>query len=461
MTRPPVYVDIEFDKGIFLPCYRHLIDREDDIVFLWGGRDSGKSHFIAQRLIMKCLEAPYFRCVLIKNTYESIRDSQWQTLKDIVDEMGLSHLFTFTRSPIEITCINGNKFIARGCDKPEKLKSIRNPSDAWFEEGNQITREQYTTISTTLRSEKSDVQEWFSFNPEADGNYEDFWLYKDYDLSHYGDKDYRGSIEVTLPTGEKLAVRYTSCHTTYDDNLYVTAKRKAKHEALQYTDPYYYDVYRHGLWGNRKVEDPFAYSFDRKKHTSSQAKYDPKKLLFASIDFNLDPFSAIFAHIWTDNEGAHCHVFEEVAIKGGSIEKMADYIKRRFPDQLRSMTITGDAAGLARSITERDNANLYQQLVTQLKISFRQVKVSSNPTHKKSREDTNYFLHHYPDFRIHPTNCPLTVRDLEMVEVDLYGKIKKKDRKDPNQRSDFLDDIRYLVHTFFSGWIKYHQKTVN
>ncbi|MES2040492.1 MAG: hypothetical protein V4495_21950, partial [Pseudomonadota bacterium] len=39
-----------------------------DINFLWGGRDSGKSHYIAQRLIRKCLKARFFRCIMVKKT---------------------------------------------------------------------------------------------------------------------------------------------------------------------------------------------------------------------------------------------------------------------------------------------------------------------------------------------------------------------------------------------------------
>lgn len=93
-------------------------------------------------LLRKCLFESYFRCVLIKKTFESIKDSQWQMLKDIADKWGVLDDFEFKVAPLEIVCKNKqhNSFIARGCDKPEKLKSIANPSHAWYEEGLRLRR---------------------------------------------------------------------------------------------------------------------------------------------------------------------------------------------------------------------------------------------------------------------------------------------------------------------------------
>ncbi len=116
-------IQIDIDPNLFLDCYKPLLKSDADIHFLWGGRDSGKSYFIAQKLIVDCLKNRYFRCIMVKKTYESIKDSQFQTIKDLVYKWKLEDLFTFNKSPLEITCVNGNTFIARGCDMPERLKS--------------------------------------------------------------------------------------------------------------------------------------------------------------------------------------------------------------------------------------------------------------------------------------------------------------------------------------------------
>src|SRR3954462_2726147 len=105
-----------------------LVQNTDRYLILYGGRGSSKSIFAAKKLIWRCLKEPYFRYILYRKTYNTIKDSQFQTIKDIVYEWGLQDLFVFNISPMEIRCFNGNKFICRGGDDPKKLKSIKDPT---------------------------------------------------------------------------------------------------------------------------------------------------------------------------------------------------------------------------------------------------------------------------------------------------------------------------------------------
>ena len=90
-----ITLDIDYDS-VFLPVYKPLRNLKGiHLKFLYGGRDSGKSRDIAQRKILKCLAATYFRCILIKKTANSIKDSQWQEIKDICEEWHIDHLFKF------------------------------------------------------------------------------------------------------------------------------------------------------------------------------------------------------------------------------------------------------------------------------------------------------------------------------------------------------------------------------
>jgi phage terminase large subunit len=84
------------------------------------------------------------------------------------------------------TCINRNKYLARGLDNPGKIKSISNPSLAWIEEGNQISEQSFITLLTGLRSDFGRVKLIITFNPEATTpSYEDFWLFKMFFKGHY------------------------------------------------------------------------------------------------------------------------------------------------------------------------------------------------------------------------------------------------------------------------------------
>lgn len=204
-------------------------------------------------------------------------------------------------------------------------------------------------------------------------------------------------------------------------------------------------------------ENPFAHQFIDESHTSNKPSYDPKKQLIISIDFNLNPFAVTFSHIWTDKDGYHDHQFDEAEIINGSIPAMADLINLRYKNSLPNCILTGDAMGNRGDISQRDNATLYLQLKKLLGLHDRQIQVSGNPTHENSRADVNYYLFHCPDFKIHKDKCPNTIRDMKSVQCDAFGSILKRDRKNINQRADYLDTIRYKIHNVCYRWIDQHQ----
>lgn len=205
-------------------------------------------------------------------------------------------------------------------------------------------------------------------------------------------------------------------------------------------------------------ENPFAHMFNEDKHTSLEPKYDIKKQLIISIDFNLNPFAVTFSHKWNDNKGYHDHQFDEAEIENGSIPSMAELIKLRYKNSLPNAILTGDAMGNRGDISQRDNATLYLQLLRLLGMRESQLKVSNNPTHENSRADVNYYLCHCPDFKIHKDNCKNTIRDFKSVQCDSFGSILKRDRKNINQRADYLDTRRYDIHNICYKWIENHQR---
>jgi phage terminase large subunit len=86
-----------------------LFSNRDRYLLLWGGRGSSKSNFTAKKLVKDCLKSRYFRQILIRDTYASIKDSQYQTIKDEVYERGLESLFHFKENPLEIQREHGTK----------------------------------------------------------------------------------------------------------------------------------------------------------------------------------------------------------------------------------------------------------------------------------------------------------------------------------------------------------------
>lgn len=438
-------MNIEISKKVFSERFYPLLDNKDRYLLLYGGRDSGKSHFATQKSILDCLRLPYFRCILVKKTYESIKDSQWQSIKDLIHEWNLEHLFKFKTSPLEIECVNGNKFIARGCDKPEKLKSIKDPSHVWYEEGNQLTYEDFITITSTIRSTQAEyLQEILSFNPEHDGELETFWIYKHFFRGRQ-EKSFSDSLDIEID-GEKSSMPFTVHHSTYLDNPYCTPERKVILEGLKETSPYYYNVFTKGEWGVKEVEQPYITAFEEEKHVKEIEPNFKRQLIF-SFDFNIDNTSVVVGQVGND----YIHLLDELT--ANDLPALCDKIKFKYGKHLASCYITGDRSGQNRTHLISDNMNSYRLIKNRLNLSSRQFKILVNPPHKDNRVTCNTLLAFHPNFYIHP-RCKETIFDLKFVECDQDGKIIKKNRTVSNQKADKLDCFRYLLNTFKKKWVK-------
>lgn len=214
----------------------------------------------------------------------------------------------------------------------------------------------------------------------------------------------------------------------------------------------------YGMFIEYAGESPFFTNYS-KKHESIEAVFSESKQLHIWIDFNINPFAVIFAHIWRDNQGEHCHIFAEAEIKHGSIQAMAELINSRYHNQLPNSRMTGDKSGDNKSIEQTDNASKYIQLKRALGLRDSQIVTFANPTHQHSRGRCNYFLWNFPDFKINPVNCPNTVRDLKSVQANGWGEIIKTNRNQITQQADFCDCVRYGINdTPINSWIENHMK---
>lgn len=445
-------IEVRIPRKAYLPVYHHLLNSTADINFLWGGRDSGKSFFIAQKMVTDCLQLKQFRCILVRKTYASIEDSQYQMIKDVVEDWGLQKLFKFTKDPLRIQCVNGNSFIARGCDNPGKVKSITNPTHAWFEEGNQLTLDDYTVVSSTLRGRRfsSKIQQWFSFNPEAIGAYEDFWLYKNY----FADKDLYNNFTSTMMATIKVKgvakvvpITYTSTHTTYDDNKYCPDQRRALLELWEKINPHYYNVFTLGKWGNKANESPFAFAFEAAKHMGTVTRV-LNLPLYVSFDFNRNP---ICASIYQILPGDKIRCLEVVKLANSDIYKLCTYLKKHYPGAL--WIVTGDASGTASTAMVEDGMNYYKIIKAQMKLSGTQFKVPlKNPKIEDNQVVVNAVLA-LMDVMFDSMKCKTMKFDMENVSMLSDGTIDKTNRKNESMQADAMDTFRYFCNTFFKDKI--------
>lgn len=253
-----------------------------------------------------------------------------------------------------------------------------------------------------------------------------------------------------------VSPQHRSLTFTTEDNPFLdpVGVQAVKEEILR-TSPEQLRQEFYGEFIERTSGSPFAFAYDAPKHRQL-CERRPTDTHFFAIDFNVEPFSGIAAHIWQDATGPHFHTFAAAKLPQASIRAMAEWILDVCPMR-HLIRLTGDRGGMSRGIGTMGPIRLFEELRKELKISAAQIAVPPNPTHLKSREDSNLVLAVHPDCRIDP-GCTRLHADMQTVEVDGEGKIVKADRTKVAQQADELDCWRYLVNVFLRPWIDQHRR---
>ena len=450
--------------NINLPAFRKVVNKpfagmmknKARIIFLWGGRGSGKSIAAIRYLIYRALTEPHFKCILIRKVYDTIKESMFEAIKDEVANMGLLDVFEFKVSPMEIKCLTGAKFICRGLDKPEKLRSIKEPSFAWYEEGNQINEDDWITVTTTLRSQKAGfLQEVFSFNPETNGeDYEDFWLYKKFFADRL-EKTFEDSIDFEIE-GETVQFTYSSIWSTYPDNPHLPGVFKAMLESMKRDNPYYYRVFALGEWGNRANDAPFY-------------KYLDWLPLHISFDENVNPYITLTVHqVRTDQEGkTKVWQLDEILLEHpkNTLRDACAEFRRRYQGHTEGVFVYGDRTSNKQDVKLEKGQNFFTLALEYLKEFRPSLRIPSvNPSVKSRGEFINdVFAGRYPNLEILiGANCTTTSGDYMNVVEDSDGTKHKKKVRDKKTGVSFekwghtSDANDYLhIELFKNDYISY------
>lgn len=406
---------IEFSNELFNPVYYPVFDTEFRYNLIYGGAGGGKSEFLIQRDIIRRYERDNFRTMWVRKNYEHIRESSYQTFKDIVDRWGLSADFKFYKSPLLIEASNGFRVIFKGANDPETLKSLAEVEEIKMEEANQFVFEDFNQIDLRLRGESTGKKKIFLlFNP-VDENH---WLKKQL---------------IDIQKEDIFVLR-----TTYLDNKFVGKDYVKSMNRLKDIDPLYYQVYALGEWGVIKPKRPFFDKFDKQKHVSSEAVHNTRDpYLFLSFDFNI-----INSCIVLQNDYDTIQVLKEYHEEGWDLERLCYEIKTDFP--LSFFKINGDPSGNSRSATTKGNESAYALIRSYLNLSWEDFNCAgAHPSHLNSRLLSNVILKS-ENVLIHPF-CKALIEDLEKAEVDERGSLDPWKKKNP-LLGHLCDCLRYHFH---------------
>ena len=223
--------------------YDFIDDWEHKFYFLVGGYGSSKSYHVAVKLIKKLLQEKR-KALVIREVFDTIRDSCFDLLEEVANAMGVEEYLTFTTSPMQVRFKNGSRIIFKGMDKPAKLKSLNGVSIVWIEECSEVKYEGFKEILGRLRHPTLSNHIILSTNPVSKSN----WCYK------YFFQDRKNNVLV-LDDEELYKKRIMIAgntyyhHSTVDDNFFVPASYVEQLDDLQVHDPDLYRVARKGQFG--------------------------------------------------------------------------------------------------------------------------------------------------------------------------------------------------------------------
>lgn len=285
----------------------------------YGGSSSGKSFFLAQRVIMDVVNGRNY--LVVRNVGSTLRNSVFNQLKKTILAFGLESFFHISGNMAITYKPNGRQILFSGLDDVEKLKSITPEvgilTDVWIEEATEVPYEAYKQLTKRLRGVTGDKEldkltkrVTFSFNPVMKTH----WIYNEF-FDVWDDSK-------RLYEGEDLLI----LKTTYKDNNFLTKDDIRALESEK--DPYFYDVYTLGNWGilgkvifkNWRAEDltQLIPTFDN---------------IYNGLDFGFaeDPNALVRCHL--DRKRKKIYVFEEMVRSGMFDDELAEELKRRIGAQ--------------------------------------------------------------------------------------------------------------------------------
>lgn len=209
-------------KGLgkwILPVYHPYVrDYTTRFNVFYGGAGSGKSHFVAQKLILKILQ--YKRKLLVvRKVGNTLKDSVWAMFLRLLYQMP-QVIRNINKSDFTIELINGSIILFKGFDDKEKIKSIEGITDIVIEEASELTEDDFDQLNLRLRANVGMLQIHLMFNPVSKAN----WVYKRFFAN--------GTPSDTIVV-----------HTTYKDNHHLPQEYIDELLRLERTNPAYYKIY--------------------------------------------------------------------------------------------------------------------------------------------------------------------------------------------------------------------------
>lgn len=275
-----------------------------------GGRGSKKSTTTAMWIIYNMMKYPLANTLVLRRVFNTHKDSTYTQLKWAANNLGVAHLWHFSKSPLEITYKpTGQKILFRGLDDPMSITSITVEIGylcwAWFEEAFQIMNEDdFNKVDMSIRGELPPgyfKQITVTFNPWS----EKHWLKK-----RFFDAEDEDILALT---------------TTYECNEYLGEDDRKLFEKMKEKNPRRYKIEGKGEWGI--AEGLVFENFEELEFDLEEIKKRPGIISIFGMDFGYTHDPTAFICALVDEKEKEIFIFDEHYQKGMSNSDIANMIK--------------------------------------------------------------------------------------------------------------------------------------
>lgn len=371
-----------------------------------GSRGSKKSTTVSLWIPYMMMKYPLANTLVVRRVFNTHKDSTFTQLKWAINKLGVSHLWKFSKSPLEITYLpTGQKILFRGLDDPMSITSITVEHGhlcwCWFEEAFQVMNEDdFNKIDMSIRGELPPgyfKQITLTFNPWSEKHWikKRFFDFKDEDVM---------AVTTNYMVNEFLG----------EDDIKIFEKMKAN-------NPRRYKIEGLGEWG---IAEGLIYeNFEELEFDVNEISKRASVKSAFGLDFGYTNDPTAFICSLVDTEAKEIYIFDEHYQKAMSNKNIYDTIKYKGYSKEK---IVADSAE-PKSIDDLRKLGLYR------------VKGA-----KKGKDSILNGIQFIQDFKIyvHP-KCENTIIELSNYVWDnKNGVIVNKPIDDYNH---LMDALRYSM----------------
>ena len=383
-----------------------------------GGRGSKKSTTTALWIIYNMMRYPLANTLVIRRVFNTHKDSTYTQLKWASNVLKVSHLWKFSKSPLEATYLpTGQKILFRGLDDPMSITSITVEHGhlcwCWFEEAFQIMNEDdFNKVDMSIRGELPKgyfKQIMISFNPWS----EKHWLKKRF---------------FDVVDDDILAIT-----TNYTCNEFLGEDDKKLFEKMKLNNPRRFSIEGLGNWG---IADGLVYNnFEELEFDIDEIKKRKNIKSAFGLDFGYTNDPTAFICSLVDLDSNEIFIFDEHYQKAMSNKDIVSMIKYKNHSKEKIVADSSEP----KSIDDIRRQGIYRIKGT-----------------KKGKDSILNGIQFIQDFKIyvHP-RCENTLIELSNYVWDTKeGNVINKPIDDYNH---LMDALRYSMEDIRMGGVKFNR----